>query len=111
MDTTNNMNAGVTNTPNLNSNVNMDRENHGLKQNMGGLVEKARNLMPARPHNVGQTERWVSGVAGGLLVLYAIRNRRSWLARTLGATGLNLIYRGASGYCTIYNRFGVNTAR
>lgn len=59
--------------------------------------------------NVGQTERWVSVVGGGLLALYGLsRGTLGGLATALA--GGVLLYRGASGRCPVYAEFGVDTA-
>ena len=59
--------------------------------------------------NVGQTERWVSGLAGGALALYGL-TRRTWGGAVLALVGGTLIYRGSSGHCYMYDAIGVNTA-
>jgi uncharacterized membrane protein len=59
--------------------------------------------------NVGTTERWVCGVAGGALVVYGAM-RRSWLGYGLLGTGLALAYRGIRGHCSLYGALGINTA-
>jgi uncharacterized membrane protein len=60
--------------------------------------------------NVGQPERWLSGIAGGLLTLYGLR--RLDLPGTLFALlGADLLYRGISGRSLAYKALGVNTSR
>src|SRR5918999_5424208 len=59
--------------------------------------------------NVGQTERWASGLAGGALALYGL-SRRTWGGVVLALVGGTLIYRGSTGHCYMYDAIGVNTA-
>jgi uncharacterized membrane protein len=64
----------------------------------------------ARPVNVGPAERVVSAAAGGALVL-AGASIGSWKGILLGLGGGSLLFRGVTGYCGLYARLGVNTAR
>jgi uncharacterized membrane protein len=59
--------------------------------------------------NVGLPERIGSITAGAALVLYGA-SRRSFGGSILAALGGVFIYRGASGYCELYNQLGVNTS-
>jgi uncharacterized membrane protein len=59
--------------------------------------------------NVNQTERWVSGLAGGALAIYGL-TRRSWGGAVLALVGGTLIARGSTGHCYMYDALGVNTA-
>jgi uncharacterized membrane protein len=58
--------------------------------------------------NVGQTERLVSAIAGGALLLNAanLRSIRGVIATVIGA---GLICRAASGHCQLYEATGINT--
>lgn len=59
--------------------------------------------------NVGSSERIVSTGLGGLLVANGIlRGRLSGLLMT--AIGGALIYRGATGHCSVYQQLGVNSS-
>ncbi len=65
--------------------------------------------------NVGTTERWVSVIGGSVLTLlaavYDIRGRRiSPLGVIMTVLGGDLIYRGTTGHCYIYQALGINTA-
>lgn len=60
--------------------------------------------------NVGGSERWASGVAGGLLALYGL-SRGSLFGLGLAAVGGGLLYRGVTGHCYGYGVLGVNTCR
>jgi len=59
--------------------------------------------------NVGQVERWLSMVAGGVLAAYAIK-RRSIPGSTAALAGAALLYRGATGHCDLYQALGINRA-
>jgi uncharacterized membrane protein len=59
--------------------------------------------------NVGQTERWISGLAGGALALYGL-TRRTWGGAVLALVGGTLIHRGSTGHCYMYQATGFNTA-
>lgn len=60
--------------------------------------------------NVGEGERWVSVLGGGVLALYGL-SRSSLLGLALAVLGGDLIYRGATGHCVLYQTLGVNTAK
>ena len=61
--------------------------------------------------NVGNVERIGSLLAGGALVGYALRNHpRSAGPAALVLTGAVLAFRGATGFCPVYNRLGIDTA-
>lgn len=59
--------------------------------------------------NVGQMERWLSMVAGGVLAAYALK-RRELPGGAAALAGAALLYRGATGHCDLYQAMGVNTA-
>ena len=58
--------------------------------------------------NVSQPERWVSIIGGGALTAYAM-SRRSWSGAILALIGGALLYRGATGHCSVYQAIGANT--
>jgi uncharacterized membrane protein len=59
--------------------------------------------------NVGRVERWLSLIAGGALAAYAIKRRTT--ARGMAAlASAELIYRGATGHCHLYQALGINHA-
>jgi len=60
--------------------------------------------------NVATTERWIGGVLGAALILPLLR-RSSFATLSLAALGSALLYRSSTGYCPLYNRLGINTAR
>ncbi|HKQ50919.1 MAG TPA: SRPBCC family protein [Pyrinomonadaceae bacterium] len=59
--------------------------------------------------NVNQTERWISGLAGGALAIYGL-TRRTWGGAVLALVGGTLIHRGSTGHCYMYDALGVSTA-
>jgi uncharacterized membrane protein len=61
------------------------------------------------PINVGQTERMVSMVVGGPLVLYGLA-RRSVGGLLLAAVGGDLLYRGVTGHSPLYHALGIDRA-
>ena len=71
--------------------------NTGANEDTGGDV------------NVNQTERWISGLAGGALAIYGL-TRRTWGGAVLALVGGTLIARGSTGHCYMYDALGVNTA-
>lgn len=58
--------------------------------------------------NVGNRERLVSALGGGLLTLYGV-SRRDGMGLAAAAVGLALLKRGATGHCDLYERLGVST--
>lgn len=59
--------------------------------------------------NVGGQERFVSLASGALLALLGL-GRRNKLGMLIAGVGAGLIYRGATGHCSVYNALGVDTA-
>jgi uncharacterized membrane protein len=59
--------------------------------------------------NVGDAERLLSLTGGGLLALVGLKEG-SLFGLGLAAVGAGLVYRGVTGHCPVYNRFGVSTA-
>src|SRR5207248_7890988 len=59
--------------------------------------------------NVGEMERWISGLAGTALVAEGLK-KGSISGLALAAIGGGLLYRGVTGHCGIYDRLGINTA-
>ena len=62
--------------------------------------------MPTR--NVGETERWISGLAGGLLVLRGI-TKRSLTGVAMAFVGGWLLDRGLTGHCGTYETLGMES--
>ncbi len=62
-----------------------------------------------RRQNVGQGERLVSAAAGAILALQGL-GRRDLTGALIAAVGGALVYRSATGHCSMYQRMGVNTS-
>jgi uncharacterized membrane protein len=78
--------------------------NTGTQDNTQSNVERTGGNV-----NVNQTERWISGLAGGALAIYGL-TRRTWGGAVLALVGGTLIHRGSTGHCYMYDALGVNTA-
>ena len=66
------------------------------------------NAMPANSSvNVGDVERWLSLLGGGLLALYMLRRSLGTIV-LLGGAGV-LLYRGLKGQCPLYQTMGLST--
>src|SRR6266851_7754439 len=63
----------------------------------------------ARGKNVDGVERVMSVIGGTALALFALK-RFSFTRLGLAALGANLVYRGITGHCGLYQRLGVTTA-
>ncbi|MBV9124438.1 MAG: DUF2892 domain-containing protein [Planctomycetes bacterium] len=59
--------------------------------------------------NVGEAERWISLLGGGALALYGLA-KGSWGGLALSVVGGSLLYRGATGHCSLYRTLGITTA-
>ncbi len=60
--------------------------------------------------NITSTERWSTAFLGGGLATYGVL-KGTPASLALGAVGLYLIYRGATGQCFVYSAAGVNPAK
>ncbi len=68
----------------------------------------AERTVPGRPENVGEAERWLSGIVGAAMVAGGLKER-SLGGLAWAALGGALIYRGATGHCGLYQRLGMST--
>jgi uncharacterized membrane protein len=59
------------------------------------------------PVNVGDRERWLSLLSGGLLALYTMRRSPGIVVLLVGAGAL--LYRGLRGHCALYQTMGIST--
>jgi uncharacterized membrane protein len=57
--------------------------------------------------NVGDRERWMSGLGGGTLALWGLR-RASLPGLAMAAVGVALAWRGLSGSCAVYRALGID---
>ena len=67
----------------------------------------ATALPAAGPVNVGDGERWLSLLGGGLLALYLLRRSLGTVV-LVGGAGV-LLYRGLTGQCPLYQTMGLST--
>jgi uncharacterized membrane protein len=73
-------------------------------------LESLRSAMPrAGEINVGDTERLVSALAGGLLTAWGL-SRRSVPGLLVAGLGGALGYRAVTGHCDLYAKLGIDTA-
>ena len=63
----------------------------------------------AAHRNVGEAERWASVIAGAGLALYGL-DRRGLGGVLLSVLGAELVRRGATGHCILYDALSVTTA-
>lgn len=61
-------------------------------------------------HNVGDTERMLSVLGGGIIALYGL-NRGNLSGLLISAIGGSLLYRGITGHCHMYGALGMSSAR
>jgi uncharacterized membrane protein len=64
-------------------------------------------LPAAGPVNVGDGERWLSLLGGGLLALSLLRRSLGTVVLVGGASAL--LYRGWTGQCPLYQALGLST--
>jgi hypothetical protein len=72
--------------------------------------DKLGNLGNRDNVNVGKMERWASVLGGAALAAFALR-RRSKGSLGLAALGAPLLWRGATGHCSVYERMGIDRTR
>jgi uncharacterized membrane protein len=60
-----------------------------------------------RPRNVGDLERWLSLLGGGILALSTVRRSLGTVVLLGGACAL--LYRGWTGHCALYQTMGLST--
>jgi uncharacterized membrane protein len=58
--------------------------------------------------NVGQVERWLSVLGGTALAVYGV-DRRGTSGALLALAGAELVRRGVTGHCMLYDALGVTT--
>ncbi len=62
------------------------------------------------PQNVGEIERVFSSILGAMMLIGGL-SRRSVPGLALAAAGAACIYRGATGYCKVYESLRLDTHR
>ena len=63
----------------------------------------------ARGKNVDDVERVMSVIGGTALALWGL-SRFSMTRLSIAAVGASLVYRGVTGYCSLYQKLGLSTA-
>ena len=63
---------------------------------------------------INTTERWISGIAGGALAFYAVKNlknrkRRSWAGYSSAVGASLMLFRSLTGKSPLYSWIGINT--
>jgi uncharacterized membrane protein len=88
----------------------MAKQSHqALDRGMRDLTDRTDGNGRSGGVNVGQSERMISAVAGGVVALAGLR-MRSLPGVLMAALGGGLLYRGISGHCPAYEAVGRNTA-
>jgi len=64
--------------------------------------------------SINTTERWISGIAGGALAFYAVKNlknrrRRSWAGYSSAVGASLMLFRSVTGKSPLYRLIGINT--
>jgi uncharacterized membrane protein len=77
---------------------------NGEEEDTGSEQQKAPAV------NVGDLERIASGFAGGMMTICALK-RGGISGLLLGLIGGSLVYRGATGHCSLYSALDINTAK
>src|SRR5688500_4912309 len=67
------------------------------------------SLLGGQRQNVGPTERLISLAGGGLIAAYGL-SRGTTNGLLLAALGGVVAYRGATGFCSVYNALGFSSA-
>lgn len=80
-----------------------------LRNSEVDAITPSQNKNLSKKKNVGQVERWVSGIIGGGLVYRALRKRSLKSIPSL-IVGGSLIRRAATGHCSAYRSLDINRA-
>jgi len=75
-------------------------------RNQVGTAEATTEQVRPRV-NVGNVERQISLTAGAVAAVFGVA-RRDVRGLLLAALGAGLVYRGASGHCSVYNALGID---
>src|SRR5947209_1391494 len=83
---------------------------HAPQSVMSTVASDASRTSTTRPRqsNVSNPERWISIAAGGAMAAYGLA-RRSAGGLTLAGLGSALVWRGATGHCSLYEALGIST--
>lgn len=75
-----------------------------------GAPARQGDVNLASPVNVGEVDRWIAGLSGGLLLAGGLW-RRTPVSLIAAATGGYLLYRAVTKYCVFYDLLGIDTSR
>ncbi|HVX84509.1 MAG TPA: SRPBCC family protein [Phycisphaerae bacterium] len=99
----------MSNTPDTAHNGNPSASNEQPREvRRPDIARPPHDDEPSR--NVGMQERIVSGAAGALLLLVGLKRGGLLTRLSLLSLGGALLYRSATGYCSLYDKLGINTA-
>lgn len=73
------------------------------------IRDREEDRTPEVGVNVGQVERWASGVGGALLVVHGLR-RGNFGGLALAVLGGALVHRGVTGHCQAYRALDIDTS-
>lgn len=77
---------------------------------VSGAPSRQGDVNLASPVNMGELDRWITGIAGGALVATGVWRRTTATLLAAVAGGL-LIYRASRRYCFVYDLLGIDTSR
>lgn len=78
-----------------------------MKDRIFNRVGSVKGRLGNQNVNVGKLERWASVLGGAALAAYALKRRgRGGLG--LALAGAPLLWRGATGHCSVYEKMGID---
>lgn len=78
-----------------------------MKDRIFNRVGSVKGRLGNQNVNVGRMERWASVLGGAALAAYALKRRgRGGLG--LALAGAPLLWRGATGHCSVYEKMGID---
>ncbi|HKV12265.1 MAG TPA: YgaP-like transmembrane domain [Thermoanaerobaculia bacterium] len=78
-----------------------------MKDRIFNRVENVKGRLGNQNINVGKVERWASVLGGAALAAYALK-RRGKGSLGLALAGAPLLWRGATGHCSVYEKMGID---
>jgi len=85
----------------------IEREEHSSQDQYQRPPQHHNGKAHERHVNVPASERWMSGLAGGALVLLGLR-MRSLPGAVLAIVGGEMVHRGYTGHCMAYETLGID---
>jgi hypothetical protein len=71
------------------------------------IFNRVGSRLGGKSVNVGKMERWASVLGGAALAAYALK-RRGRGGMGLALAGAPLLWRGATGHCSVYEKMGID---